>query len=472
MTLRDQSLRGGAYLTVRQGVGVAVRLFGVLALTRLIGPADFGLYAGSLAVVALLATVAQLGSEAYLVRLPGDVDDEVYDHTFTFLAVSSAVVTSAGLLAALGIRLVAGETDFVVPLMVMMLTIPINVLWAPAQARIERGFQYRRMALLEVGGDLALYGVSVPLAWIGLGVWAPVTGYFAFQAWLLVGSYVIARHRPRLAWSTVRVRHIVRFGIGFSLAGWLRASTELVNPIVVGRHLGSVGVGQVALIIRLVDTLGFVLRVTQRLAMVAFGRVQGDLPRLRRAVEESIALQLLTLGPFLAGFALVADGAIPLLFGEEWSPAVSVYPAYAMAFFLQSAFFVQVYVLQVLERNAAVVKAGVVHLVTLAGCSLVIVPVIGIAGYGAAYLIATCAWWIVRREIRRIMPVSAARSVPWVIAVTPALLAPYLDWPWRAALVVPAMVVLALPAPRADIRGYVTDLTRMGSGARQVATES
>ncbi len=44
VTLREQVLRGGAYMVIRHGVGVGIAFGGMLLLTRLIGPTAYGLY--------------------------------------------------------------------------------------------------------------------------------------------------------------------------------------------------------------------------------------------------------------------------------------------------------------------------------------------------------------------------------------------------------------------------------------------
>src|SRR5690242_16813334 len=100
MSLRQTAMRGGVYLAGRELLGLVLRFGGVLVVTRLIGPSDFGLYAGALAVVTLLATLAQLGSEVYLVRFEHEPDRRLYDQVFTILLLSTAlavVLGSAGL---------------------------------------------------------------------------------------------------------------------------------------------------------------------------------------------------------------------------------------------------------------------------------------------------------------------------------------------------------------------------------------
>src|SRR5690606_6802481 len=68
MSLREQVVKGGAYLAVREGLGLAVSLGGVLLLTRLIGPANYGLYAGSLGIVLTAGFVGRMGVDVCLVR--------------------------------------------------------------------------------------------------------------------------------------------------------------------------------------------------------------------------------------------------------------------------------------------------------------------------------------------------------------------------------------------------------------------
>ena len=49
---------------------MVIRLVGVVALTRIIGPADYGFYAGSVAIVFVVTVLAQMGTRLFL-RPPG-----------------------------------------------------------------------------------------------------------------------------------------------------------------------------------------------------------------------------------------------------------------------------------------------------------------------------------------------------------------------------------------------------------------
>ncbi|MCB0997407.1 MAG: oligosaccharide flippase family protein [Acidimicrobiales bacterium] len=453
MSLRAQGLKGGAYLGTREAFGILVRLVGVLLLTRLIGPDNFGVYAGSLAVVTVLATFAQLGTEAYLMRLPADeAHPDRFHEAFTLVALSSVGITALCWVAGLILLSQLDGVSYLWPFLVLTLSIPINTMWAPSQALIERDLRYRQMAILEVGSDVVLYGVALPIAFADGGVWAPVAGWLAAQTWLLFGSAFLARYRPRWRWSGSEVRSMVRWGFPFAAGTWvLTYPTEIVNPIIVGPLLGTSGVGYVALLLRLVDTLGFVQRATRRMALVIFGRVQSDLERLKRAVEDAMALQLLALGVPLAGFGLVVEEALPRLFGQEWAPAVDAYPTFALAFFLTAAFQVQASALAVTKRNAPIVLASIAQLALIVVAALAFIPSWELEGVGAARLVSVVGLIGLHLALHPTLGFSYRKGLVWVLTLGPAIALSAAPWPWRGLAIVCGASGLLVPVGRHQI---------------------
>src|SRR5437867_6827935 len=62
------TLRGGAYLASRYGLGVLVSLGNMLVMTRWIGPHSYGLFLTAIGLVAFLSTLARAGVVVFLVR--------------------------------------------------------------------------------------------------------------------------------------------------------------------------------------------------------------------------------------------------------------------------------------------------------------------------------------------------------------------------------------------------------------------
>jgi PST family polysaccharide transporter len=453
MSLRETAARGGAYLAVRDILGILLKFGGVVLVTRLIGPTGFGLYAGSLAVVTLLTTIAQLGSEVYLIRSEREPTDTVYNQVFTVLLFSTTATVVLGFAASLVVTAAIGAHSFMAPFRVMLLSIPLSALWAPAQAKLERAFRYRRMAMLQFGQDFVLYLVAVPLAYLGAGYWAPIAGTFAAYAWLLVFSYVLASLRPRVRFSRERVAELVRYGMAFTPAGVFAQAQSVVNPLVVGPLLGPASVGCVALALRLVDNASFVLRATYRVSLVAFARVQGDPTRLRRGFEEMMSLQVLAMAPVLVVLSATGPWLIPLIFKPEFRPTADVLPFVAASALLLCIFNTHGALLYVLGRTAVASVVGLIRLVLLILAALALVPPFGLVGYGFAVLIAAAGWLVLDRQVSQLLDFRYGLALRWVIVFTPPIFACFARSAWGLLLFLPAVIfVVRDAAARAQVR--------------------
>jgi O-antigen/teichoic acid export membrane protein len=454
MSLRARALRGGAYLSIREGVGIGIRLAGTLVVTRLIGPTDYGLYAGALAAVAFLGIVAQMGVGVYVIRLEEEPTKEIYDVTFTVVTVTGLAIMLLGLAVSFAIPASVVSPSHIAPFQVLILALPLNVLWTPAQAKLERNLQYRRMAWIEVGGDVVLCVVPITLAVLGAGVWAPVAGYVAWQAWLLLASCAAARYRPRLLRRREVAREMVRYGLGYSSATWIYQARELSGPVIVGTLLGPKALGYTALAVRITETLCFAARATWRLSIAVFGRLQADLGRLAVALSEAMALQVVALGPILGGFALLATVLVPAIFGEVWRPTVELLPFVFVAYLLTSTFNMEASLLYVRKENRVMILTNVVRIAILFGVGFALVPAIGTLGWAVAMAVHPLGFAPCVRRVDRILEVRYRPIVFWLIAALPPLFAPYLSWPLSAVLLVPTAVVFSTRWARAELRVY------------------
>jgi O-antigen/teichoic acid export membrane protein len=432
-------------------VGMVIRLVGLILTLRLIGPAAYGIFTAAAAFTSIVTTVAQMGGEVFLIKMPGMPDRSQYDEVFTFILVTSILFTSLGLAATWVFSGLFRPVGVLLPLRVLLLAVPINVLWAPAQAKIERGFGYRTMGILELGGDFSLYATAVPLAFLGAGAWSLVVGYFVWQSWLLVGSYVFAGLRPRLHWSRSTARELTHFGFSYSMTTWISLLGGLVNPLVVGRFLGATGVGYVGFAQRLVGTIGFAQRGAYRLGLVAMSKVTDDQKdRLRRALEEGSELQLIALAIPFAIFGVLARQVIPLLFGHQWDPTIKLYTLMALVVVLGSSGLIQTTLMLSRGRNYTIALNSAIGTVVLAVSAVFLVKHFGINGFGYASLVALVSLAYLDRATRRFVSFSYRRYLLFAFALGPLVAFSLVPFPVSLVMLLPLLLFIAAPYSRRE----------------------
>lgn len=458
-SLRSQVYRGGRYLVARQLSGMLVKVLGILAVTRLIGPESYGLYAAAAAIGAVLSTMAIFGTDVHLVRnLPAK---PVAEHTaFTMLLVSSLVLAVAGFAAAPILGTWLGSADATAPMRVVAGMLPIVVLSVPARARLERRFEFAALAGIEFGADIAVYGVAIPMAALGFGVWAPIGGFAARHVTILFSTYALSRYRPQIMLDRDELGSIGNFGAGYSAGKWLSLAGQLINPIIVGRLLGPVGVGHVAMTSRIIEQLGAVKQATVRLATAAFARLDGDRDRLRAAHSEGVLVQVLGSVPLYAAAAFTGPYLLPALFGSAWEPAVDLLALLAIAASVGTLFNLAAPILRVLDRNAPVARLRAWQVSSLVLVTTITVPTFGVAGYGFARLARTIPFVVANRAMSREFTPTYLAGFRWLLAFLPMMFSPWCPAILRPVLLLGPVAMTASTTGRRELTEVVKRATK------------
>jgi len=393
--LRNRAIKGGAFLFVRQGAGIVVSVAGVLLVTRLIGPYQYGLYAASAGIVTFLSTFGVWGLDTYLLRKTADPNEHEFSQVLTLLALISAVLC-CGLIALRS--MVANFLKMPQELSIltaMSFAIPLTILTVPAVVKLDRDLNFKQVAVNELISQIIQYAVTLPLAFAGFGAWAAVAGFLMKQVCLLGLSYTASHLCPRLHWEYSLVKRMVRYGLGYSCSMWIWQLRGLVNPLIVGRWVGAEAVGYVAVAVRIADTLAFASNVTWRIALPALAKLNNDAARLRNSVVEGMRFQAASVGLPLAGFALAAPLLIPLGFGHNWASAGKLFPFIALSYLSNAMVTMASSVLYLFGKNIQMTVFSTLHIVLFAGSAALLVPRVGYLGYGWAEILALPAYLVI-----------------------------------------------------------------------------
>lgn len=437
-------------------MGIVINVVGVLLVTRIIGPREFGLFAGGAGLVTFLYTFGTWGLDVYLLRKPEEPLAEEFDQAFTLLLLLSTVL-ALGIVA--GRSTIAGflrmpEEARLLP--VLALAIPLNLLAAPAVVRLDRALNFKQVATNELISQFAYYVIAVPLAFRGAGAWAPVMGFLTQQVSLLTLAYWTTRTRPGFHWDRGLIGGMLDYGLSYSGSIWIYQLRTLVNPVIVGRFAGAEAVGFVAVGIRIARLLSFAKNATWRLAMPALAKLGADASRLCGAVTEGMRFQAVAVGYPLAIFAAFSPDLIPLAFGQHWAPAVAIFPFVALSYLTNSMFNLHSSVLYMLGKNWSVAWFHLVHIALFAGSAALLVPKMGFIGYGWAEVACLPSYAVLHTFMRQTVGTpSYWAPAAWYAAALSAILVTQWSNPFRYLGLFVLFVPLLSRPERSILSGYI-----------------
>jgi O-antigen/teichoic acid export membrane protein len=460
MTLRQKVLRGGVYLAMREGCGMVLSLGGILLLTRIVGPSHYGLYAAALGVFMYTYYAGQFGILVYLVRRQEE-EQQAYHQAFTLLLLIGLVILGVFWFGSSWLEQWMRMTGFGSIAKTLMAVLPIALINQVPLARLERNMDYRRIALIELANQFTYNLIALPLAFAGLGAWALVIGWCGQQLQAMILLFSSARYRPQIIWHWQSAKAMMQYSLGYSASLWAFQMRALVNPLIVGRFAGAEVVAYVALAARMVDVLSFVRSATYRISISALARLQTQPDRLRQALTDGMNLQILALGPLLVTTSWLGPIVVPLCFGKHWLPVTLVFPFIAASSLINSQFSLHSSALYVLQHNWEVAKFHLLHISLFAGTAFLLVPHLGLLGYGWAELATVLGYPLIHFYLHRAIGTPDYRvAMLWCGAFSLAMFADQLGG-WVA---LPLIVVGLWSKTRQTIKQYIRQFREAAAG--------
>ncbi len=292
-------------------------------LSRLLSPAEFGVYAVVNAVTAVIgASFQEFGGGNYLIQ-KRELSAEDVRSAFTItLGISAAIAFLLFVLAGELSDLFA-QANLKMGIEVSALNFLLIPFSGTISALLRRDMKFGTLAICNSASGVAVALVSIGLAMAGFSYMAPVWGGFAGNVILTLA--LLAGHRDfgALRPSLVEYREVVGFGLYSSGVSVINVFYNLAPQLFLARILGFASVGLYSRAINFTQV--FDKLVTQVLnpvimpAIVARRQAGED---LKAVYLEAIELLSVAHWPFLIFVAIMAQPIIALWLGEAWLEVV------------------------------------------------------------------------------------------------------------------------------------------------------
>lgn len=348
-----------------------------IVLARLLGPAEFGLFAFALLIVNLFDYVKDLGVGAALVQSRRDWGRIA--PTGLLLSVGFGV-TAGGLLAATAgfTASLLGHPDLTPLIRVLAIGLTISALSAIPAARLRRNIDFRGRLMPEFSGALTKTVLTIALAAAGHGVWSLVYGQLAGVVVTTTLYWVVARTSPRIEFDAGEARELIRFGLPVTAVTLLAFAIYNVDYLAIGTRLGDTELGLYTLAYRLPELL--VLNLCIVISEVLFSslsRLQHDRAALARHYVQALTAVVALTAPIGIGLAVAADPLVGTLYGPDYADAVPMLAIIAIYTVVYSASFHSG------DVYKAIGRPGILTAINAAKLAVLVVPIWWAAGHSA-----------------------------------------------------------------------------------------
>lgn len=415
--VRGRALAGVVYVTASGFANLMIAFAGNVALARMLSPRDFGIVAIGMTVTLIGGGLAEGGLGSGMIRRPEPpTRSELRALNGIQLTISIAIVVPTCLVA-LGYGTTGALT------MIVVASLPIELLQTPGRVVLARSMRYDRQALIDFGANASFYAFAVTTVALGAGVWGYATativraGVAAALAARLAIGFLAPTNR---GWR--RQGALVGFGVRFQ-ASWMLQLLQVqgvnaVTAVVAGLH--TVGLWTLASRIMRFPTLAFhslyVVGFPAMANLLARGEDPG--PVILRVVRRaSVGASLV-----FPAFAAASPELIPALFGEPWRDAAAVVPLLALSTLILSSILVgaSTYLNAAGRPGIVAVGTGALGAVWIV-VTAVLLPVLGIIAIGIGNLCgAVLEALIIDRATRRAVGIAPHRPLlrPLAVALT------------------------------------------------------
>jgi O-antigen/teichoic acid export membrane protein len=334
--LTGRALGGMVWTFSGTGIQAVVQLVALMALGRLLTPAEFGIMGAATVVIAFSQIVSQVGVGPALVQRK-DLNTTHIRAAFTIsgglgFVLGAAVWVAAPLLADF-YRIPAVEPVF----RGVALLFPIDGLNTVGESLLVRELRFRLYVALDVGSYVIGYAlVGVVLAWQGYGVWSLVAANLCQVTLRTISMYVVTRHAVRPSLNRRASRDLLSFGVGHSLAQLGLVLSQQGDNLVVGRWLGAAALGIYGRAYNLMVLPATVFgKIVNRVLFPVMAQVQDERERLAGGYERSLAIVSLISLPISSFLWIIAPEFIPVLLGPKWTSVVLPFRLFTCGLFFR-----------------------------------------------------------------------------------------------------------------------------------------
>jgi len=302
--------------------GMISGMLSLVVIARLLSPTDFGVFGMVLVAFAIPEMFVSGSLNDSLIQRrnlqPGHINS-VFMQSLILAVIFWLGISLASPLIARGF----GHPELEGMLRFFSITLFMGAYASIPAALLQRDLRYREITIVDILGTLVAAIVGVVCAIYLRSAWALIFMEMSRRTVRLVAFTVIAKWRPSVKTSWLETVELTRYNSLNMATRVIQSVESAFTRSAVGAVQGPAALGMFNMATRLLEqSKAAVVQPFASVALPVASQTQHDLPMLYRAIEGAMKLAGLIAYPTFIGAFVIAPVAIPVVFGEQWIPAV------------------------------------------------------------------------------------------------------------------------------------------------------
>ena len=329
LNLGKKTISGTLWSYIAYYSGKVMVLLSTVILARLLEKDDFGVAGYALVVISFLDVFTDLGIGQALIYHPKDKETSSTGFWLGFVVATSLFLITWTASPWIGEYFRDQRAVSVTRL--LALTFPISAMGNVHSVLMSKELQFRKKFLPEFVRAIGKGFISIGLAALGFGYWSLIAGQLAGTLSGVVMYWLVYPWRPSFRFSVSKARSMLGYGINIVGVSGLSVVQSSAPSMLIGRYIGSVGLGIYQLAFRVPDLLiGQFCSIVSQVIFPVYTSIQEDLTTLRRGFEIATRYLSLITVPVGVGLALIARPFVLVIFSQKWESSIPVVQAIAL----------------------------------------------------------------------------------------------------------------------------------------------
>jgi len=293
---------------------------------RLLDPSDYGLMAMGDIILRFVSYFSGMGLSQALVQKANVNTDDIRAAFTSSIMLGLFLYSLFWFLSPFSIYIFPAE-ELVPVIRTMALSFVISSLFLTSNALLRKELKFNITTKIAVISSLLTsFGIGLPLAYFGYGVWSLVISSLSQSAISGVWAYSIVRHDVRLSFIWKDYKPLLSFGLKISINSFLIFLSYNLNTVLIGNLLGSKSLGYYnrASYMAQLPIQYFTQSISQVL-FPAMSKLQNDIERLKKAYLTSSGYLAFAIIPTCTGMSIAAEPLILVFLGKQWEPSIPIF---------------------------------------------------------------------------------------------------------------------------------------------------